>query len=162
MPTAKLSLLAITLVLTGLSAGFFFTWSFTVMRGLDAAPPDAAIAAMNAVNGNIRSAWFAAIFFGPALLGVIATVLFLADRVDAAALCVLGATLVYLAGVIGVTFFVNVPLNEALGSAAIPPDPTDVDRMWREYSGAWTAWNHLRTAAATLSLGALLAALRLA
>ncbi len=44
------------------------------------------------------------------------------------------------------TIVFNVPLNDAL--ATIKPDSTDGANLWARYLTNWTAWNHVRTAAA--------------
>lgn len=130
------------LVLTGLDAGFFYTWSFTVMQGLDAASPAAAVEAMNAVNANIRNGWFAAIFFGaPAVTLLAAIALAIAGRRQRAVLAALA--LIALAGLVAVTVSLHVPWNETLLAAPAGADPA---RLWSDYSPEWTAWNHLRTA----------------
>jgi uncharacterized membrane protein len=43
----------------------------------------------------------------------------------------------------------NVPKNEALASVA-PADPNSAN-LWVAYVARWTAWNHVRAAAATLA-----------
>ena len=67
------------------SAGFFWTWSFTVMPGFAAAPPEAAVAAMRAVNANIVGPGFAFVFFGPAVLAALSAALAFAAGLSAAA-----------------------------------------------------------------------------
>jgi uncharacterized membrane protein len=42
-------------------------------------------------------------------------------------------------------------LNQAL--AAAPVSPETAAEAWRRFAEPWTAWNHLRTAAATLAFG---------
>lgn len=159
VPLATALLVAAT-VLAALSAGFFYTWSFTVMRGLDAAGGASAIAAMNGVNSTIQNAWFAPVFFGPALLtAASAAALFIAGRPLAASLA-LAAFVLYGAGVVAVTLAVNVPMNTALLEAPIPTDPEAADAAWRAYSERWTLYNHVRTGASLGAFLALLAALR--
>ena len=133
----------IATVLTGLNAGFFYTWSFTITGSLDLIEPHHAISAMQSINANIRSGWFAAIFFGsPLALLVTAIAVFRSRGAVAAlwwfcALLAMGITLV-------LTTQVHVPMNNALATAP--------DSAWIEYSTRWTQWNHLRTAASTLAL----------
>jgi uncharacterized membrane protein len=143
------------------SAGFFWTWSFTVMPGLGAATPEAAIEAMRRVNEGIRTPGFAFVLFGPAVFAGLATAgAFGAGRRDVALTAGL-ATAVHGAGVLWVTIAFNLPLNDAL--AAAPVTPASAGDVWRGYAAPWTAWNHLRTAAATGTLLLmLLAALLLA
>jgi uncharacterized membrane protein len=141
--------LALGLLAAAWSAGFFWAWSFTVMPGFAAAPPEAAVAAMRAVNANIVGPGFAFVFFGPAVLAALSAALAFAAGSGAAAWAALAAAAVYAAGVVGVTFAANIPLNNAL--AAAPSAPETAAEVWRSFAGPWTTWNHLRTAAATLA-----------
>ena len=52
-------LLFLAALLSGCVFGFFYSWSFTVMRGLSATDGASAIAAMQSVNANIMTGWFA-------------------------------------------------------------------------------------------------------
>lgn len=153
MQLALLAALALGLLASAWSAGFFWSWSFTVMPGLDRAPAEAAIAAMNSVNEGIRTAGFAFVFFGPPPLAALAAALAFAGGLRGAALLALCSAVVHAAGVIGVTVAVNLPLNDALAAATVTPE--GAPRIWGEYSARWTAWNHLRTAAATLAFALL-------
>lgn len=147
---------ALGLLAAAWSAGFFWSWSFTVMPGLGAAPAESAIAAMRAVNANIRTPGFLFVFLGPAPLALLAAVLSFAMGLRAAALLALLAAAIYIAGVLVVTFAVNLPLNAGLD--ALRPAPGEAEAAWRAYAAPWTAWNHLRTAAATATFLALLGA----
>ena len=98
------------------------------MPGLAAAPSEAAVAAMRAVNANIAGPGFAFVFFGPGVFAALAAALAFAAGLNSAALPALAAAALYGAGVVAVTF-----------------------------AGPWTTWNHLRTAAASLAFVALAA-----
>jgi len=65
----------------------------------------------------------------------------------------------YLVGAIVVTIAANVPLNDAL--AVTRPDGAGAADRWSGYLRRWTAWNHLRTAAALAATGLLIVALQL-
>jgi uncharacterized membrane protein len=52
----------------------------------------------------------------------------------------------YLVGSLLVTIVFNVPRNESL--AALAPSSPDGARLWAAYVTGWTAWNHIRMAAA--------------
>jgi len=52
----------------------------------------------------------------------------------------------YLAGTLFATMAFNVPLNDAL--ARVDPASDEGARVWNGYVDRWTAWNHVRTAAA--------------
>jgi uncharacterized membrane protein len=63
----------------------------------------------------------------------------------------------YLVGSLLVTIVFNVPKNEALASAT--PAAPDAARLWASYLASWTAWNHLRAAAALAAAASLTIAL---
>jgi uncharacterized membrane protein len=152
--------LALRLLAAAWSAGFFWAWSFTVMPGFAAAPPEAAIAAMRAVNASIAGPGLAFVFFGPAVFAALSAALAFAAGSSAAAWTGLAAATLHGAGVLGVTFAANIPLNTALAAAPFAPDTAA--EVWRRFAEPWTAWNHLRTAAASLAFLALAAAAGLA
>lgn len=140
------ALMLFAVLVAGAAFGFFYAWSFTVMRGLGAAGGAVAIPAMQSVNAAIMTPWFALLFFGtPVATAIAGVVAWLADGREAA-LWLAAATGLYLAGCFAVTVLVNVPMNEALarlGADAL----ADPSLAWRDYAGPWTAWNHVRTAA---------------
>ena len=110
-------LACLTTVLTGLNAGFFYTWSFTITGSLDLIDPAHAITAMNAINANIRSGWFALIFFGSPLALLITTGAIFSRCGSRAALWWLAA-FVLIATTIIITTRVHVPMNNALAIAS--------------------------------------------
>ena len=157
----RLLLLAFALLAGGLAAGFSYAYSISVMPGLDAAPPAAAIRAMPGTNAVIRSPVFAAVFFGALLLPLAAGLACLAGGEAPprrAGGMSLAAAAVYGGGVVAVTFAVNLPMNEALAALG-PAAPADPAAARRTYSDPWTAWNDLRAVAATVAAGLSAAAL---
>ncbi len=143
---------AITLLLTGTMAGFFFAYSSSVMFGLDAAGAGHAIPAMQAINLAVRNPVFFVAFFGTPAAALVTAVLFLTTRRPMAAALFLIAGLVYFLGALLPTALVNVPMNEALATAIVPADPQAALKLWSDFSVPWTWWNTLRTAFSTLSL----------
>jgi uncharacterized membrane protein len=146
---ARRGLIVAGLLASALSAGFFYTYSISVMPGLAAADPSSAIRAMQGINAVIRTPVFA--FFG-ALVFLLAASLaaWIGRERQVAVLALLSATL-YGLGVFAVTVLVNVPLNETLASAN--PDSDTAASIWASYYGPWTAWNHVRSICATLAFG---------
>ena len=67
-PYARHGLILAGLLASALSAGFFYTYSISVMPGLAAADPSSAIRAMQGINAVIRTPVFASGFFGALLL----------------------------------------------------------------------------------------------
>jgi uncharacterized membrane protein len=154
---AAAALAAIAALGSGLVAGTLFAFSTFVMSALSRLPPADAIRAMQAINAGILRSAFMPVFLGAAAaaLAAAAAALF-TPAPPAARFLACAAALLYLAGVIAVTLARNVPLNDALQAFA-GGDPAEA---WRQYLGPWMRWNHLRTAAATAALLALLGALR--
>lgn len=141
---------AITLLLTGTMAGFFFAYSSSVMLGLDAAGAAHAIPAMQAINLTVRNPVFFVAFFGTPVAALLSAMVFLVARRPIAAALFLIAGSVYLLGALLPTALVNVPMNEAL--ATVRTNPLVDPKLWSDFSVPWTWWNTLRTAFSTLSL----------
>lgn len=94
---------------------------------------------------------------GTAALSLAAAGVALAGWGRPAAPFLLGGAICYIAGTFLVTGLGNVPLNDQL-AAVSSTDPGARD-AWVRYLNRWTAWNHVRTAAAMVA--ALLYALSL-
>jgi len=147
----------------GLMAGFFFAFSACVMNALADLPPAQGIAAMQSINVTVArgykviSPWFGAAFFGTAVVCVLQVVSSLVMWYEPGAAYPLVGSLLYLVGTVLVTIMFNVPLNEAL--AAVEPDSADGAGLWTRYIASWTAWNHVRTAAALAAAASLTIAL---
>lgn len=141
----------VAVLLAGAFFGFFFAWSCAVMWGLDGADPRAAIAAMQAVNGAVRNALFAPVFFGTVPV-LAATSILAALSARGAPATWFGAAALAAAGVIAVTVIVHIPMNEDLGAREVPGDAAAAQAMWQAYSPRWQAWNHVRTAGSGVAL----------
>ncbi|WP_245597215.1 DUF1772 domain-containing protein [Jiangella gansuensis] len=102
------------------------------------------VQAMQSINATVRTGWFAAFFFGSAPLLALAavTVSGVAARVALAV-----ATAIYAVGVLGVTFLVNVPLNDELAERTDPSSAALVEAR-AAFEDPWNEWNLLRTLAA--------------
>ena len=149
-PVKPLALLS--LLFSGAMFGFFFAWVCSTMWGLDAADPNVAIAAMQAMNASVRNWVFAPVFFGTPVLLIITALIALTLRERRAAVCFALAGLLYVLGVMVPTMTANVPLNEALALVETPLGPAEAGEAWRAYSGPWQDWNAVRAVAAGLVL----------
>jgi uncharacterized membrane protein len=143
----------------GLSAGVFFAFSAFVMSALARLPAAQGIAAMQSINRLAVTPVFMTALFGTALACAGLAAWALAGWGQRPAPWVLAGCALYLVGAIVVTITANVPLNNAL--AAIRPDGADAAGRWSSYLSRWTAWNHLRAAAAFAAAGLLFVALPL-
>ncbi|TYB47383.1 DUF1772 domain-containing protein [Nonomuraea sp. PA05] len=134
-----LLLALITLVLHGALTGLFYTFSMSVMPGLNATDPAQAEAAMRSINRKILNPWLYLVFLGSPLAALVAG--FLAD--GRAALWFFAAAGVSFAGSFLVTVAVNVPMNNALDAGTM---------SFKDYSPRWTAFNTLRAVASAAAL----------
>ena len=137
-------LAVLSLLFAGAMFGFFFAWVCSTMWGLDAADPNVAIAAMQAMNASVRNLVFAPAFFGTPVLLVFTALVALKVRERRAAICFALAGLLYVLGAMLPTMTANVPLNEALALVETPLDPAEAREAWRNYSDSWQFWNTIR------------------
>ena len=142
----------------GLIAGVFFAFSTFVMKALSRIPPAQGIAAMQLINVVVINPWFMTAFLGTGVVCVALAVVSILTWGQPAAVFELTGSLSYLLGTFLVTIVFNVPRNNAL--AAADPASDDGARLWAGYLTNWTAWNHVRTAAALLAMVLLILALR--
>ena len=69
----KDTLLTLTVVTTGLSAGLLAAFAYAVMPGLDRAGPSVAVPAMQRINVAILNPLFAVIFVGGVVFGALSS-----------------------------------------------------------------------------------------
>ncbi len=138
-------------------AGVFFAFSTFVMPALRRLPAAQGIAAMRSINQLAVTPAFMAALFGTAVacLGLVAWAAVSLGEQPAALVLAGGA--LYIVGTIGVTIVRNVPLNDGL--AKLHPQGVEAVGRWEEYAAKWTAWNHVRAAAALAAATTLTVAL---
>jgi uncharacterized membrane protein len=142
----------VALLLTAVVSGVFFTYSNSVVPGLDAVRPEQAISAMTSINRAILNPLFLTTFVGPPIASVLAGILILIEGTTTAGLLFFAAALVYALACIAPTATVNVPLNNALDSGSIPTDPDVATQTWTGYSDRWKKWNHWRAAGSVVAV----------
>jgi uncharacterized membrane protein len=140
----------------GLVAGVFFAFSTFVMPALDRLPAAQGIAAMQSINVLAVTPMFMTAVFGTAAacLGLVIWAAVSWD-VDGARWALAGGAL-YIVGTIVVTIAANVPRNDKL--EALQPDAAGAADYWASYVSEWTAWNHVRGAAALAAAALLIVA----
>jgi len=141
----------------GMMAGVFFAFSAFVMKALGRLPAEQGVAAMQAVNVAAITPAFMAALFGTAVVcgALVVSALFAWDERFAPYLLV--GSVLYLVGAILLTIAYHVPRNEAL--ARVEPHSADAESYWSRYLSGWTAWNHVRAAAALAAAAMLTIAL---
>lgn len=156
-PTGRLSHLAallVSTVLTGMFAGFFFTYSASVVLGLARVDDLTYVRTFQAINDTIRNPAFAIVFFGSIPAAALAVALHRHDR-TVRRLATIG--LVLIVSVVAITFAGSVPLNNELGTY------TDLDAATAatargDFESTWNLLNLARTLLSTLAAAALAAA----
>ena len=128
---------------SGLVAGLCFAFASFIMRALDRLGASQAIRAMQAINATILRSSTMGVWFGTAVVGVVAIVLAEDGTLP------MGATALYVVGAILITGRGNVPLNEELDRA--DPDAPGAEEAWRRYRVLWGRWNAIRTAVCALA-----------
>lgn len=144
---------------SGLVAGIFFAFSAFVMAALARLPASQGIAAMQSINITVINPLFLTVFLGTGVISLALAAASLAKWDDPGAVWLLAGGLLYLVGTVLVTIVFNVPRNNAL--AAVGPDSPEGAGLWTRYVAGWTAWNHVRTAAALAAAAAFSVALGL-
>lgn len=143
----------IPIVLFGCIGGFFYSYSVSVMIGLNMLPELQAIEAMQRLNQGTRNAVFLFTFLGtPFVTQGGAILLFIARRPLSGGL-LLCAVIVYFFGSFLPTVNFNVPLNHALEELIPTQIPAaEAPGIWAEFHATWTYWNTVRAAMAVMAL----------
>lgn len=151
------TLLVLATLATGLSAGFFVTYQISVTRGLALVDDATYVATFQAVNETVRTGWFAAFFFGAAPLAALAAWSCWSHSRARAGLLVAAAVL-QLAGVLGVTFAGNVPLNEELADVT-SSETSALAAARADFEDDWNRLNLVRTLAGLAAFALVAAAI---
>ena len=137
----------------GLIAGILLGFSNFVMPALARLRAPEGVRAMQSINVAVLNRWFLGVLLGTALLCAGLALSSLARWSEPGAAPQLAGSCSYLIGTILVTKLYHVPRNTAL--ARFPADSAAAEGFWAGYVAEWTAWNHVRGAAA-LAAAALL------
>jgi uncharacterized membrane protein len=130
---------------SGLIAGVYFAFSSFVMPALWRLPAAAGIATMQTINQTAIRPSLIVVLFGTAMVSIAATVWTLLDYSGSSGAWMIGGSVSYLLGVIGLTAFYHVPLNDEL--ARTLPTSQDAPDIWARYVLRWSVGNHIRTIA---------------
>lgn len=142
----KHMLLLITTIVTGLMAGLFYSWSISVTRGLALLPDREYLAAFQQLNRAILNPLFLFAFMGLAILLPVTTGLHYHRPPSAAFGLLIAASALYLIGVLGITMFGNVPMNESLDAFNIDTaTPAQLAAKRAAFEDRWNFLNDIRT-----------------
>lgn len=144
-------ILTITAVLTALVAGLFYAWSISITLGLLRVSDTEYVSVMQSTNRAIQNPVFFAAFFGAQIL--LPVCLFLFYGQGARFWFLVGAFAIYTIGVMGVTMFGNVPLNNRLDRFEMQnASAQEISDARKNYEGVWNNLNTVRTVSSTLAI----------
>jgi uncharacterized membrane protein len=126
--------LALSTVVFGVMAGFFWTYSFNVNLAMLQVDGSVYAEVQSLFNQNVRHFMFFSFFFGGGAFGVFAVVANIRRYKSAPFMLILLATVIYIAGVIVFTQQVNLPLNYYTES-------WDIDHLPADWSAIRDQWN---------------------
>lgn len=150
--TVNIILIA-TATAAALMAGLFYAWSVSVMPGLARISDRGFMESMQSMNRAILNPVFFMGFMGTLLLLPVSSFLHYSQPLSARFLFLLAATIVYAAGVFGVTMFGNVPLNNALEAFHLQGASEEAIAAQRAaFEGRWNSLNTIRTLSAILTI----------
>ncbi|MFG3105589.1 anthrone oxygenase family protein [Streptomyces tendae] len=149
----------ITLILsalaTGLMAGLFAAFAYSVMPGLAHSSDRTFVEAMQNINKAILNPVFMLPFMTAVPLLGLATVLAWRGHGRAALPWLIAALVLYLLAFV-ITSGLNVPLNDQLARAGNPDHIKDPAAVRADFESTWVAWNIFRALLHTAAFGCLL------
>jgi uncharacterized membrane protein len=148
MLTLALIAAFLNLLLLAAVFGVFFTYSNSVVPGLDNADAATAVEAMRKMNVAIINPTFLLTFIGPVVTAAVTGFLLHGIDEDTPAFLYFAAAVVYLFGSHVVTGRINVPMNNALENST----STDWQQRWADFSPRWRRWNNVRLVLSGVSL----------
>ena len=134
--------MALLVFLTGLSAGLCFTWTNAITPGIGRLDDMSYLLSFQQMNRTIVNPMFLIAFFGPAILGLHSLIA------------------IYFEGVVLVTIFGNVPLNNILDATELSTaNQVDLKTLRDLFEVKWNHLHLIRTISATVSFALLIISL---
>ena len=122
----------------GLTSGLLFIFSFAVNPGLARLNEEEYFRAMKFINQVILNPLFFLVFIGPAI--TMPALTFMTRNDSDMFIFTLFSTILYISGVILITSFKNVPLNNKLEKL----DPKEFKDVFLWYKKPWNFWHNIR------------------
>ncbi len=144
--------LIITTLSSGLMAGLFYAWSISVTPGLAKVGDENYLQTFQAMNRAILNPAFFIFFIGLVILLPLLSYLYYKSSVSIEFWYILSATILYMAGIMAVTFLGNVPMNntlEILRSESMSSEQMASFRLG--FESKWNNLNMIRTICSSLS-----------
>ena len=152
MLTTQNILLFLSVLLSALMMGLLYGYACSVNPGLGKLSDTEYLRAMQSINREIQNSYFFISFMGTLIVLPVTTWYCKSHASPACFYLMLAATIIYIAGVIGVTAFGNIPLNNALDKFDISnssPQQLAAQRML--FQSSWNKYHLIRTIASILT-----------
>ena len=153
MTVRTVTLFAAALV-SGLSAGLFYSYACSVMPGLGRSSDRTFVEGMQGINVAIINPVFMVTFLGTAVLTGLAVLLYLPASVRGVLPWIIAGLVLYLATLV-ITFAVNIPLNNQLMAAGEPDRIADLAAVRLKFETTWVRWNIVRALTSTAAFACL-------
>ena len=141
----------VLVLLLGLSSGLCFTWANSVTPGIGQLDDFGYLSAFQQMNRSIINPLFILVFFGPFFLGFINLYLY-KNASNTKIWFLILAIAIYFFGVLLVTFFGNVPLNEILDKTDLSKASLEELKQLREqFEDKWNRLHLIRTINSTVA-----------
>lgn len=143
---------AAAVLLTGLIAGLFYGYDCSVIKGFRHIGDREYLVAFQSINKAILNPYFFLSFMGSLLILPLAAWFTYKAGAPVSFYLLLAATIVYIAGVFGVTVLGNIPLNNELDQFTITGATHDALHTLRQkFETNWNRLHAIRTYASILS-----------
>ena len=153
MPAFQTIILILTAVTTALVAGLFYAYTCSVNPGLGNLADAEYLAAMQSINKAIQNPIFFLSFFGAFFLLPLSVYQHYSQPFSTRFLLLTAAAILYIIGVMGITIFGNIPLNEALDNFDIKSaTASEIAGQRVKFEKPWNGLNLIRTIASAFSL----------
>lgn len=137
--------------LTGLSAGLCFTWTNSITPGIGKLDDMGYLMSFQLMNRSIINPMFIITFFGPSILGIISLIVFRGASM-AIIWVLIAAIAIYFLGVVIITIFGNVPLNNILDATELSAaNRADLRSLRDLFEVKWNRLHLIRTISAVVS-----------
>lgn len=138
--------LIVTTVLSALIAGLFYAWSCSIIPGLAKLDGRTYVAAMQSFNKAILNPVFFLSFMGTLVMLPVVTFMHFHQPSSARFWLLLAASVLYIAGVFGITAVGNVPLNNMLAAFDLSSASTNsIEDVRMKFEIPWNGLHTIRT-----------------
>ena len=143
--------LVLATLLTGLTAGLCFTWNNAVTPGIGQLVDMGYLRSFQEMNRAIINPIFLIVFFGPFFLHIANIFLFKSSS-GTLLWMVMASAALYIIGLVAVTIFGNVPLNEILDKTDLMQASAEELKLLRDkFEVKWNRFHLIRTVSTVLS-----------